>query len=1010
MYRTQTIGMVSWVVLAAAVSAPYAGEAPELATQQERQKQIKGETDRLVRRVETMIRLLEYNRLDKTAEKQLLDQVAGTLGGLSREQMMRLIDALEKAGKVEGEARDKELQTAQERHEQIVLGLKGLLARFDALKSLEQAAERLDKMARDELDQYLQNVQLAWEDENAAKLPKNENSRIRAAKLVGEQLFLQRDLSNLCDQMGELKKLLPPEHQERDRKMQIALSSSNVLDNLLTASRQLRALNVLAERQRQWQKAADSQWQASGDIKELAQILRGAEDKLSSLRQARQLVERAIEEQEGVQQSTRTTPEKEKPDAKPQELTELYLSWARGLSSRQASLEFDTRAIRALLQPHVKELAGRFPTVEKDMRESQTALRAQGLHQKGIDTALAPQESALVKLRAIRAEIDRLLTDAEKAHTNPLAHLQNKLAKVEQIIKEQKDLRDKADEAGKTRQTQRLPFLEPKQADLAKRTEEIQQQPSAAKPETKHALDEAAKAMEQAAKPLKDKQAPQAVAKQDEALAKLEEAKKALTDQVAEIEKRRDDIAKLEAADRKLDEMIKKENKVAEEAHAQEKKPEAADAKALAKKQGELTPPTKELGKELHKAAPEAAKHVEDSAQHMDAAKDNLDKRQLPPAAKNADSAVEELKKAQKAVAKALDEKKGMEAAEQAAMQPEVDSMNAAQQIAKALEETEKAAKDSAKAALQLDRKPQAPKPDLAKLQQDVSKQAEKVDAPTAKEPARAAAEALEKGELKKALEQQKKALAELQDAAQKKGEAAEHPEGVPLPTAAKNAGELAQAQKALHEATKALAKSQEANQAAQAALAQAQAQAPAVVQPNLQKAGQELAQANQKLQHGAALPANQGQNEAAAQLKQAMQTLDSALAQAGEKEGEGEKQDQGQGQKVGQGEKPGQGQKPGQAQKPGQGKSQKPGKSQEKNETPGKGYRVADGQLNNAGSRSGDVRGEGMFIHLPPRQRELIKQALNEKLPPEYAALIQQYYVNIARGKPASAPAKSKP
>ena len=57
-----------------------------------------------------------------------------------------------------------------------------------------------------------------------------------------------------------------------------------------------------------------------------------------------------------------------------------------------------------------------------------------------------------------------------------------------------------------------------------------------------------------------------------------------------------------------------------------------------------------------------------------------------------------------------------------------------------------------------------------------------------------------------------------------------------------------------------------------------------------------------------------------------------------------------------------------------------------------------------------GDVRGEGMFIHLPPRQRELIKQALNEKLPPEYAALIQQYYINIARGKPASSPDKRKP
>jgi hypothetical protein len=33
----------------------------------------------------------------------------------------------------------------------------------------------------------------------------------------------------------------------------------------------------------------------------------------------------------------------------------------------------------------------------------------------------------------------------------------------------------------------------------------------------------------------------------------------------------------------------------------------------------------------------------------------------------------------------------------------------------------------------------------------------------------------------------------------------------------------------------------------------------------------------------------------------------------------------------------------------------------------------------------------------LPPRQRELIRQALASELPPEYAAQIQQYYLNIS-------------
>jgi hypothetical protein len=50
-------------------------------------------------------------------------------------------------------------------------------------------------------------------------------------------------------------------------------------------------------------------------------------------------------------------------------------------------------------------------------------------------------------------------------------------------------------------------------------------------------------------------------------------------------------------------------------------------------------------------------------------------------------------------------------------------------------------------------------------------------------------------------------------------------------------------------------------------------------------------------------------------------------------------------------------------------------------------------------------MQGNGTFLHLPPRQRELIQQALSQSLPPEYAAAIRQYYVNIARGRPAAMP-----
>ena len=96
-------------------------------------------------------------------------------------------------------------------------------------------------------------------------------------------------------------------------------------------------------------------------------------------------------------------------------------------------------------------------------------------------------------------------------------------------------------------------------------------------------------------------------------------------------------------------------------------------------------------------------------------------------------------------------------------------------------------------------------------------------------------------------------------------------------------------------------------------------------------------------------------------------------------------------------------GQKPGQGQKPTQGKKPGKGQAKEKNQAKGTGDRIASASPNNAASQLKEVKGEGSFLQLPARQREMILQALNTKLPPEYAAMIQQYYINIAGGKPAA-------
>jgi hypothetical protein len=89
-----------------------------------------------------------------------------------------------------------------------------------------------------------------------------------------------------------------------------------------------------------------------------------------------------------------------------------------------------------------------------------------------------------------------------------------------------------------------------------------------------------------------------------------------------------------------------------------------------------------------------------------------------------------------------------------------------------------------------------------------------------------------------------------------------------------------------------------------------------------------------------------------------------------------------------------------------GQGLGQQPSPGSEKNQGQGSGNRLADGKVSNSKSQLVDVIGDGSFLHLAPRQRELLRQAITNRLPPEYAGLIQQYYLNIARGRPAAMPA----
>src|SRR5258708_3567027 len=69
--------------------------AQDLLQQQDRQKQIQAETDQVVRRLATMMRVMQFYGADKEAETEVLGEMKSTLAGLSKNQMAEVIQRLE---------------------------------------------------------------------------------------------------------------------------------------------------------------------------------------------------------------------------------------------------------------------------------------------------------------------------------------------------------------------------------------------------------------------------------------------------------------------------------------------------------------------------------------------------------------------------------------------------------------------------------------------------------------------------------------------------------------------------------------------------------------------------------------------------------------------------------------------------------------------------------------------------------------------------------------------------
>src|SRR5262249_51671812 len=262
-------------------------------------------------------------------EQKILADIVRTLEGLSQEQMSEVLSRLDAAVRApDPAAADKELAEAYARHREVINTLRGLLTRYDALRDLAQLADKLDKLAKQQLDLHLETARFIknQEDRTSAKLDvyrrmgalqQDRSPLTEGAGPADEQSDVQKELSRLLDQGKLLKSKVPAAEQERLGRMQKLAADQSLHEGLTKAALGLR-LAMRGAKTEQWREANELQARAATQIQELARALRAPLDQAAALREARDRIDQAIARQKDLHEKTQAQNADVEKDAKPE--------------------------------------------------------------------------------------------------------------------------------------------------------------------------------------------------------------------------------------------------------------------------------------------------------------------------------------------------------------------------------------------------------------------------------------------------------------------------------------------------------------------------------------------------------------------------------------------------------------------------------------------------------------------------------------------------------------------
>lgn len=954
----------------------FAQEATQTKQFIEKQKAVAGQTERTIRRMETLLSVLQYYQLNQSEETKLIQEATEVLGGLRKEDMAAVIHHLENAAKAKvRQSADGETTEAYKRHQFILEKLRELAARQNAVRSLEMAAERMERASREEnkVHTTLGLLISALEGNN----PSRVDLQKIALKLLDRQADLNAEVAVLLTQATELEPKLDEERKARLKQGLQISTQEGLRSTLASIQTNMPLTGNNQEKAGRLKPAIDTTLRSHDIMHKVAKAWRGTVPEKNSLREIQEKIAKLARDQKEMVEDSKQNASKRDEETRNE------------VAQKQADMAAETRDVmksrESIIAPALQELS----KAEKSLKEASKALV-----NKDDKKTLESQEKAEMALEAALEKINQAVTKEMNKKNDSVAKAMDLVEKIAKMEQQQKQIQDstkkleqpeaKPDPKKEEASMKKAESLAKQEMELSEQAKETAKSNDKETPkEVKDALAKAAKSQEMAAEQLK--KAEKAAQAAEKSKASMEDArqelKKALDVAQKNLAAKREEAEKLANREKSVEALAKAaemQKNVAEKISKAEASMDALRQKDFAR----------ELYKEQAKAtnqATAAAKMAQDSAKKKadDAMADQkttekaLAKNDLAKAAETAMEAAKKLEQAAKEaaeMARADMQKKALELAMKD--NESIQVAEAARRVSQALEKTREAQKQAEKAVGDLTKKSSDPANDLAKKQEDLAKNLEgmKEKGKAAAEPAKEAAEAIKKGDLAKAMEQQKESLEMLEGSSAKSTDGTE-----------KNGLEkAAMQQKELMQATKDLAKSSDAASMAKDATTQAEA----LVPENLKN---DLKAAEAMLEKGAEAAAKGNAEKAALENAKAAEKLEKSLDMLKELAKALDDMPADQKQALAKADLPT--------------NEKNPNKSDpmnKKSQAPPQGNEEKQPEMPPEPDLAKLLKGEGTgaFLKLPEKQREALLQAMTADLPPEYSAMIRKYYRDLAAGK----------